>query len=477
MKRLALALLLVLCPALPAAAKDKAKALAFTHVTVIDTAGGPSRADQTVVIAGARIVAVGAGKEVKVPEGAEVIDATGKFLIPGLWDMHVHITGVYSLKLFVANGVTGVRDMHAFYPPLLFAMRKAVRSGRQLGPRIVAAGALIDGPKPVWPGSLKAANAEEGRAAVRQLKKQGADFIKVYSGLPRDAFFAIAAEAKKQGLSFAGHVPESVSAAEASDAGQKSMEHLYGVWVACSAKEKELRKEAVDTLTRAGSPGLLGAVVRAQARAIDSQDASKTAALFTRFAKNGTWQCPTFTVLRALAFLDQEKFRADPRVKYMGPEIRPMWAPKGERTRRIREHSADLKRVYRKSLPLVRAMHRAKVPLLAGSDTPNPYCFPGFSLHDELALLVEAGLTPRQALQTATLNPARFLGRQKDLGTVAKGKLADLVLLSADPLADIKNTQKIAAVVVNGKLLKRADLDKLLAAVEAEHKDEPAAKP
>jgi imidazolonepropionase-like amidohydrolase len=461
MKRVAATLLLVFAAALPAG-PPRPKAIAFIHVTVIDTTGGPSRADQTVVLRGDRIVAVGPSKEVALPAGAEVIDATGKFLIPGLWDMHVHIAGDYYLPLFVANGVTGVREMHALWPFLVFDLRKRVSTGRLLGPRIVMAGALIDGPRPFWIGSLKAANAEQGRAAVRRLKKQGADFIKVYSGLPRDAYFAIADEAKKQGLFFAGHVPESVSAAEASDAGQRSMEHFYGVWVACSSKEKDLRKGVVDTLARLGTPGLLPAMVRAQVRAIDSQDAKKTAALLARFARNGTWQCPTLTVLRVMAHADDKKIHKDPRLKYMGIVVRALWTPSKDAARRAPRFLADLKRIYKKELSLVRAMHKAKVPLLAGTDTTNPYCFPGFSLHDELALLVEAGLTPGEALQTATLEPARYLGRQKDLGTVAKGKLADLVLLRADPLADIKNTQKIAAVVVNGKLLQRADLDRLL---------------
>jgi imidazolonepropionase-like amidohydrolase len=398
------------------------------------------------------------------------VDGTGKYLIPGLWDMHVHITGTYYLPLFLANGVTGVRDMHTFWPALIYGMRKRVADGKLLGPRIVAAGALIDGPNPIWPGSLKAANAEEGRAAVRKLRKDGADFVKVYSKLPRDAFLAIAQEAKKQGLPVAGHVPESVGAAEASDAGQRCMEHLYGLWTACSSKEAALRKGVVDALPRSDNAAFRALMVRTQARALDSYDEKKATALFARFARNGTWQCPTLTVLRALASLDQEKFRKDPRVKYMGPEVLGMWSPKGDRAKQLLALAPDLKRTYRKALPLVKALRAAKVPLLAGTDTPNPYCFPGFSLHDELALLVEAGLTPREALAAATLGPAKYLGRQKDLGTVEKGKLADLVLLSADPLADIKNTRKIAVVVVNGKLLKRADLDKLLSS--AEHKGE-----
>lgn len=186
-------------------------------------------------------------------------------------------------------------------------------------------------------------------------------------------------------------------------------------------------------------------------------------ALYARFVRNGTWQVPTLTVLRGMASLDDPQFTADPRLKYLPPVFRSWWSQKP-----TPEAAAAMKGLYRRSAGLVRAMHRAGVPFLAGTDTPNPFVFPGFSLHDELALLVgEGGFTPLEALQAATRDPARFLGREKDLGTVEPGKLADLVLLDADPLADIHNTTRIAAVVANGRLLPRDRLDRMLAEVEA----------
>jgi imidazolonepropionase-like amidohydrolase len=458
-----------LAGALPARAEHApVKSVAITGVTIIDSTGALARSDMAVVVTGNRITAVGKSGKVEVPEGAQVVDGTGKYLIPGLWDMHVHTAGPSFPALYLANGVTGIRDMHALDPDFIFSLRKQVQEGKQPGPRVVAAGPLVDGPKPFVPGSLVAANAAQGREAVRKLKKMGADFVKVYTKLPREAYLSIADEAKNQGLPFAGHLPESVSAAEASNLGQKSIEHLTGVELACSDREDELRREEVAALAKADNQAAWDLLGRIGARAADSVSEKKARALYARFVKNGTWQVPTLTVLRSLAALDDPKFTADPRVKYMPPSFRSYWSL----MKLPPETVAELKRRYKRATDLVRAMHQAGVPFLAGTDTPGvPYVFPGFSLHDELALLVAGGgFTPLEALQAATRDPARFLGREKDLGTVEPGKLADLVLLDANPLADIHNTTKIAAVIVNGRLLPRPELDRMLADVEASNK-------
>lgn len=455
--------------ALPARAEDApAKSLAIIRVTVIDATEAPARADMTVVVTGDRIRAVGKSGEVVVPTGAQVVDGKGKYLIPGLWDMHVHTAGPSFLPLYLANGVTGVRDMHALDPGATFGLRKQVQEGKLPGPRIVAAGPLVDGPTPFVPGSLVAANAAEGREAVRKLRKMGADFVKVYTKLSREAYLAIADEAKKQGLPFAGHLPESVSAAEASDLGQKSIEHLTGVELACSDREDELRREAVAALSKGDNQAAMEQLGHIGARAADSISDKKARALYARFVRNGTWHVPTLTVLHSLASLDDPKFTADPRVKYMPPAFLSYWSL----MKLPPETAAGLKRRYKGTTSLVRAMHQAGVPFLAGTDTPGvPYVFPGFSLHDELALLVaNGGFTPLEALQAATRDPARFLAREKDLGTVEPGKLADLILLDADPLADIHNTTKIAAVVANGRLLPRPELDRMLADVEVSNR-------
>jgi len=419
------------------------------------------------VIIDGRITSIGKTGDLVTPENAEAVDGTGKFLIPGLWDMHVHMAAPSYLPLFLANGVTGIREMHAFFPEMIFKMRQDIKDGKVLGPRIIAAGALIDGPKPFWPGSKTATNEEEGRKAVQSLRKRGADFIKVYTKLPRPAYLAIADEAKKQGLPFVGHVPESISAAEASDLGQKSMEHLFGILLACSAEEEKLRQEEIDAMSKLDNTAIWGLVSRIQAKALDNYSEEKARTLFAKFAKNGTWQDPTLTVLRSMASMDDEKFTNDSRLKYMPVFLRSAWNPKTGQFKPSAEGRAGLKKTYKKASNLIKAMHQGGVPFLAGTDVTNPYCFPGFSLHDELALLVsEAQFTPLQALQCATSNPAIFLGHEKDFGTVEKGKIADLVLLDANPLEDIKNTQKIAAVFAAGRYFPKAELQRMLKEAE-----------
>jgi len=429
--------------------------IVFTHVTIIDVTGATPKRDMTVVITGERISVI--GDNIPVPAGAQVVDATGKFLIPGLWDMHVHWYLRDTFSLFIANGVTGVRQM--FGNSELLRWREQIAHRSLLGPRMVVASQIVDGPQPIWPNSIAVRNEDEGRKAVRRVKQWGADFVKVYALLPRDAYFGIADEAKQQGITFVGHVPNAVSPAEASDAGQKSIEHLTGILIASSDKETELR----DKLVKADSPEARG---RIQATALETYNEKKAAALIARFARNQTWQCPTLTVLRSNAYLGDENFRRDGRVKYIPRLMQQRW--NFRLANRSGGDNAVEKKVLQKQFEIVGAMQKAGVPILAGTDTGNPFCFPGFSLHEELALLVIAGLTPVEALRSATLNPAKFFGLDQTLGTIEQGKIADLVLLDANPLVDIRNTQRINAVISNGRLFDRKALDKLLGEAEVE---------
>ncbi len=451
----------------------KPTSLVLTHVTVIDTTGGPAKVDMTVVITGDRIAEMGKSRATKAPKNSEIVNGNRKFLIPGLWDMHVHWYDKDYLPLFLANGVTGVRQMYG--EPILHEWRKQVEAGQLLGPHTLVPSPIVDGPKPVWPGSIAVANAAEARQAVVQIKRSGADFVKVYSLLPRDAYFAIADESKKEGIPFEGHVPDSVSLQEASNAGQKSVEHLTGMLTACSAREPELLNSAQQTVAaidtgQLPSTRFWGREFRErQNLALETYNPQKAETVFEELKKNHTWQCPTLTVLRSMAFSDDSSFTNDPRLRYMPRNLVSSWDPKADPFLKDKtaEDWAVSKKVFNKELEIVGAMQRAGVEILAGTDTLNPYCMPGFSLHDELGLLVRSGLTPMQALQAATLNPARFLGREKDLGTVATGKMADLVLLDANPLDDIGNTRKISAVVFRGKFFARASLDEMLAKIEA----------
>lgn len=465
---LALFLTILLFPSPVAQAKETAQpqpqSLVFTHATVLDMTGASAKSDITVVIAGGRITAIGKSNRIRLPKNAQIVDATGKYLIPGLWDMHVHIFNHISkagtnnkdiyFPLMIANGVTGVRDMWTDPNDLKLARewQRDIEAGEMLGPRIAPGSSIVDGVPTFLPNTLGVSTPEEARRAVKMLKDAGAGFIKVYWNLSPEAYYAIADEAKKLGIAFAGHVPFSVSAADASNAGQKSIEHLTGILETCSTKAAEFQK------AREWTPALAKEMWR-------TYNDQKCRALFARFAKNGTWHTPTIALHRMLAFRREEDFKRDARLRYVPADTAQAWlkpAREGEgvdpETRRVR---------FKKLLEAVGMMHRAGVPLLAGTDLGNPFIFAGFSLHDELELFVQAGLTPLEVLKTATVNPAKYLGMSDSLGTIEKGKIADLVVLEANPLESISNTQKIAAVVANGRYLPKETLMKMLADVEA----------
>jgi len=501
MKTYAIALLLLFPAVAASQPKEAPVPLAITGVTIIDGTGGAAKPGMTVLITGDRITEIGKTARVAIPEGARQIKAEGKFLIPGLWDMHTHLEKEF-LPQFVAHGVTGVRHMFSrpgvpgFPSPPVRDWTKEIDAGRMIGPRIVATTRMLDGlngPAPVIPGSALAVRTpEEAREGVARMRKDGEDFIKVYPFLKPDVYFAILEEAARgpNKIPVSGHVPHAVRAADASDRGQKSMEHLYGVLFSCSKDEDKLRKELIalmdagamvkDTLDAA-------AAWRLQVKALDSYDDAKADALFAKFVKNGTWQVPTLVTRRVWASLDDPKFTDDPRKKTLLPRMRFAWmATQNETTLKVRIFGAEVKVkqvekkfpilgiwlgegdveqqriLYEGHLKLVKAMNKAGVKILAGTDTPVPYCFPGSGVHDELELLVKAGLTPAEALQTATRNPAEYLDRLKDLGTIERGKLADMVLLDANPLDDIRNVRKVHAVVQGGRLIEKAALARMI---------------
>jgi imidazolonepropionase-like amidohydrolase len=450
------------------------QSLAIQNVTVIDATGRGPEPDTTVIVNGDRIVAIGPSRKIHIPGKAIVVDGTGKFLIPGLWDMHVHgasdARAPWSHLLFLANGVVGVRDMSG--PPDAHAWRAAQAANEDPSPTIYLGSPIVDGPNPVWPDSIVVADEAQGRAAVEQQRERGADFIKVYSRLPRNAYFAIANEANKLGIPFEGHVPESVTAAEASDAGQRSIEHLTRVADACSKEETQIDSEIQRQEALFRTPGATVAqkidsgknILRLNQRVVDTFDEATAQSLLALFVKNRTWQCPTLTVLRAQ--IDDPLPTGDPRLKYLSNDVRAKWddgyyknVPPGPRAAIVQLS----KRQFEESEMLVGLMYRAGVRILAGTDSMNPQCYPGFGIHDELALLVDAGLPPLAALEAATRNPAEFMGQLDRRGTIEVGKTADLVLLDKDPLADIHNTRSIQAVVLGGKLYPRALLDAMLA--------------
>jgi imidazolonepropionase-like amidohydrolase len=446
----------------------QANSLVIERVTVIDATGKPAQSGMTVVIERDQIAAIGPWKNIKAPAGSQIVDGRRKFLIPGLWDMHVHAFATESggkpggktwmYPLYLVNGVVGVRVMWG--PEDADAWRAQHAKYDKPSPTAYLASPIIDGQNPTWPGSVSVADAEQARAAVDRYKANGADFIKVYDGLSRESYFAIADEAHKLGISFVGHVPDAIRVEEASDAGQKSMEHLQGVALGASSEEETL------FAVKYVQPGDF---LRRDLRAEATYDESKAASLFARFIKNGTWQCPTLVVSRSYEHLDDGNFMHEEWLKYVPGDTRDFWKNFGEKTakKRTAEIWADAHREFPEKLKLVGRMYRAGVGILAGSDVYNPYVFPGFSFHDELSLLVEAGLPPMAALQAATIGPARFMGQSERRGTVEVGKVADLVLLDRDPLTDIHNSTSVRAVILGGRFMSRASLDAMLADAEA----------
>ena len=435
--------------------------LVLNHVNIIDATGTPVQSDMAVTIRSGRIVSVAKSGAPPLPKGAQVIDGSGRYLIPGLWDMHVHMVfGDWLpkdenviLPLFVANGVTGVRDMGGDLETLR-SWRSQIAAGMLLGPRLVIAGPMLDGPAPRFPSSASVKGAADARKIVDELKRDGADFIKIQSLIPRDGYFAAADEAKKLGIPFVGHVPDAVRASEASNAGQQSIEHLTGIFEGCSSIEDELMKGPK-------GPG----------RFVGTYDKARASSLIALLARNQTWQVPTLVWEQGQWLIDESNFDHDPLAKYAPAAWKDRTWPMFTREI-LKDMDTDpapiRERFVQMELEIVDQMHRAGVPFLAGTDTAaGVHVFPGFSLHEELAFFVKAGFTPMEALQTATRNPAQFLGRLEDLGTVEAGKIADLVLLDANPLADIHNTQKINAVVVAGRFFSRKELDEMLQRVQA----------
>jgi imidazolonepropionase-like amidohydrolase len=449
---------------LPAFAQNTAQPpIAITHVTVINPGTDSVRSDQTVITRGDRIASVSDAMSASVPQDARVIDGTHQYLIPGLWDMHIHSAfgdwfpggREIILPLFIANGVTGVRDMGGDIP-VLQAWRKEIANGTLVGPHMIISGPMLDANLPNgklrFPSSIAVPTPATAIAAVDSLKAQGVDFIKVQSVISREAYFAAAQEAHKQNLPIVGHVPDKIRIREVVEAGQKSIEHLMGIFEGCSTEEDKF-------IEGRGTLSLL----------LTTQNREKCDALAALLAKSHTWQVPTLTWQRGGTFLDQRDLKHQPLDKYVPAYWRDVtWR------RFADEMMPDLLRdplplrqeYFAKNLTTVGALHHAGVPFMAGTDTaPGIYIIPGFSLHDELANFVEAGFTPMEALQTATSNPAEFMGNT-DIGAIKPGKLADLVLLAANPLDNIRNTQRISGVMNNGHWLDRTTLDQLLEGAE-----------
>jgi hypothetical protein len=445
--------------------------LAITHVTIVNPGAAKQQPDMTILIRGREIALVGKTKLLKLPASAKVIDGTGKFVMPGLWDMHTHFRDPErDLKMYVANGVLGIRNMGGA-AKLVFPLRDAIAAGQRLGPKIVASGPIVDGPDS-WSNpefTVSVTTADEARTMARSLKQEGSDFIKVYDALSRDAYYAIADETKKLGFSFVGHLPGPISVREASNAGQRTLEHGLALSGGSTAEESYIKhrldQSAFQEAMRTKNFALIPAkIARDNTEMLDHFSQERADETYRLLAKNNTFLTPTMVTERSLTFIDDLSKQSDSRMRYVSADELNWWKPENGMLTKYRtpEYIAIRKREYAKMLEEIPRAQAQGVHLLAGTDVTVPYTYPGFSLHDELKIFVDAGLTPMQALESATTNPALLLGLSKTWGRIESGYAANFVLLNGDPLADISNTTKIDSVVVNGKRLDRAQLDQLL---------------
>jgi imidazolonepropionase-like amidohydrolase len=447
------------------------KDLEIRDVTIVDVEHGTLLSHRTVFIEDGAVTSVIGSKGAQAKLGADVLDGRGKFLIPGLWDMHTHISHTdVDFPLYIANGVLGIRNMGGVQDEV-FAWQKKLKDGTLLGPLAFVSGPILDGPNgPVQPASygVRIGNAEEGRVEVDTLKSRGADFVKVYDGLSREAYFSIAAEANKVGLPFAGHVPSEVTILEAVQAGQRSIEH--GIEQrGDSTAEQELidRRRTQDFMAEAMKTGNYTLIPEGIARDgniwLKNFSQKRADALYRTLARRGTYLCPTLVTERWVAYGDELASKPDSRQRFIDPKVLVYWQPSMNMLTKYRTPAYIVwtKVRYAKALQQIPKQQALGVQLLAGTDLTVPYIYPGSSVHDEIRLMASAGLTNLQALQTATTHPVQFFGLQKSLGSVEAGKRAEFVLLDGNPLADLDNLDHIQAVITHGRVLRKAELEAL----------------
>ena len=452
--------------AAPATAKTASTDLIIRHATVIDVARGRAVPDQAVAIQNGDIIAVGADSVVARRHSAtQTIDATGKFVMPGLWDMHVHFGGGPELieenkdllPLYVANGVTTVRDAAADLSSSVLEWRAEIAAGKLLGPTIYTSGPKLEGYKPLWKGTIEVGTPAEVDAAIDRLQSMKVDFVKITDNtLKPDIFLYAVKAAKARGLKTSAHTPYALTIEQAAKAGLSSIEHLDYLIKAGTPEEASIAAAYVAGKLSYGE---------ASDRFVESFDAAYAKGVYRRLAATGIYVTPTLNMGRILAYLDREDHRGDAGLALIGPGLRKTYDWRVERAAKATAAQVEARhKEYELSVKVLPMLRDAGIPILAGTDAGylNSFNYPGRGLHDELQRYVEAGLTPREALASATLTGPKFLGHADRFGAVANGKAADILILDANPLQDIGATRQIRGVVMKGKWLDRAALDQLL---------------
>ena len=402
--------------------------LAITGATVIDGTGRAPVPDAVVLVQDGRIRAVGPANKIKIPSGATRFDATGKFILPGLWDTHAHFEQVEWGPLYLAAGITTARDCGNEFD-FITAARAAIDSGRGLGPKLLLAG-IVDGDSPFAIGLIRAGTAEQGRAAVNKYLEAGFDQIKVYSSLKPDVLKAITDEAHRHGVTAIGHVPFGMTAFQGVEDGMDGIEHF----------ESYIHPEMLGVVPKGF--GILPP--------IDLQSQTARSAM-DFFRSHHTVIGPTMALFEWLWHEQNTPIsNFEPGIAHVAPELRAAIEQSGTQAG-LAQKTAE---VLKTSLAAIVALKRAGVPIIAGTDQG----IPGFSLYRELELYVQGGMTPLEAIQTATTVPARVLKHEHDMGSVEPGKRADLIVLDADPLLNIHNIRTVRYVVAGGRLFESAPL-------------------
>jgi imidazolonepropionase-like amidohydrolase len=420
----------------------------IVDVTIVDVEKGVAVPGQTLTVEGDQIAKIGAQVDPAIAGRAQTIDGRGLYLIPGLVDAHVHyLEAPIFGRLMIANGVLLVRDM-GMPNEYILKLRDDLNRGGTLGPEMVAAGAMLDGAEPIIPPiAIGIKTPEEGRAAVRRQAAAGVDMIKVYSKLDREVFLAIIDEARKSGLKVVGHVPDSIYIEDAVSAGLQSIEHFFGY-------ERVLAKllgQPVN-LTYTGMGSEAGYLLR-----LGEVDPQALQSFSQRLRASNVTVDPTVVTFKNWPNVDALDRKNLPNGEYISQNVLSMWKSQWAGQTEFPDP------IWQNWAKMVKGMNDSGVPLMVGTDLLCPGIVPGYSVHEEMAILQEAGIAPADVLRSATIVPAQFMGLDKRLGTIAEGKTASMVLVSANPLDDVRNAEKIQGVFLRGRYYSRADLNQLLA--------------
>ena len=452
-------------------------AICIQNINTIDPNEG-LKENQTIIIREGRILKIASTSELSLDPANNIVDGTGQYMIPGLWDAHVHFSFMEELApmmldLFLAYGITSVRDTGGRIEFVKVWKDKAL-ANPTTAPRVMIAGPLLDGMPNVYDGSdpghpplsVGLPTVTDVAEQIDLLHSQGVDLLKAYEMLTPDQFATVIEKAKEKGLKVTGHVPLSMDVIAASNGGLNSMEHMRNLELSMASNADELLAQRKKLLEEGkGKPGgvLRSSIHQAQrATAIQNYDEEKAAAVLEVLATNQTWQIPTMALNTLRTTKPFRKQAWQESFQYLPDTISSQW----NKTIDFMIDSSEVSDFQRQHadwmMNMIKKVHESEIGIMAGTDTPIGFLTPGYSLHEEMNVLVEAGISPIEVLKSATYNPAAYFNMENELGSIKETFLADLLILDANPLEDINNTLKIKSVIRNGELHDRLALDKIL---------------